>query len=77
MSQEEGTEAVAMLALRLQMDMLSLRVDAGEISLDYALQLLDFSAREVVRGSPHLESQITLIVSALKEKFAQAEYSKN
>jgi len=45
-------EGVAMLALRLQLDSLSLRVDRGEMTLGDARSQVRYSANEVVRGSP-------------------------
>lgn len=70
-----GIEAVSMLSIRLLMDMLSLRIDQGELTVDEAKKLLDFSAGEVVRGSPHLADQMADILAALKEKFDQTDYS--
>ena len=64
-----------MLALRLQVDSLSLRVDRGEMSLGEAKSLLRYSGREVVRGSPHLSSAVDGLLDALTAKFDEAEYS--
>lgn len=69
-------EGVAMLALRLQLDSLSLRVDRGEMTRADAKSLVRCSATEVVRGSPHLETTIKDVLGALLDKFDEAEHSQ-
>ena len=65
-----SAESAAMLALRLMMDDLSLRVSRGELASESALRQLAFAAEQVGEGAPHLQIAVNEIVSAYITKWA-------
>lgn len=62
-------EALNLLTNRVLMDMLSLQVDSGAISLAYAKNLLKFSAHEVLRGAPQYQPEVDYFSEVMERRF--------
>jgi hypothetical protein len=71
------SEALTLLTNRILMDFISLQVDAGKMSVEGAQSLMDFSATEVLRGSPGLEPEVEFFLGVLKRRFDETDYSKD
>lgn len=69
----QTAESAAMLALRLIVDDLSLRVSRGELKSASALRQLRFAARQVGEGAPHLQLAVNEIVTAYISKWAHKD----
>jgi hypothetical protein len=62
-------EALNLLTNRVLMDMLSLQVDSGAISLDHIKSLLKFSAQEVLRGAPQYKPEVDYFSEVMADRF--------
>ena len=67
---DKDAEALLLLTNRLLMDFLSVQVSTGVYKREGVTKLIDFSAQEVVRGSPHLQNQVGFFAELLKERLA-------
>lgn len=61
-------EAPTMLALRMQLDFYTMQISLGAISKAEVKRVWQISAREVGEGSPHLETRVRDIMTALLRK---------
>jgi hypothetical protein len=62
-------EALNLLTNRILMDFLSLQIDAGSATLDGVKALVAFSAAEVVRGSPVLNTEVRYFERVMLNRF--------
>jgi hypothetical protein len=62
-------EALNLLTNRILMDFLSLQIDAGSAALDGVKALVAFSAAEVVRGSPVLNTEVRYFERVMLNRF--------
>jgi hypothetical protein len=70
------TEAMNLLTNRILMDFLSLEIDRGATSLENVKKLVEFSAREVLRGAPSYEKEVNFFANVLSDRFNQTFPSK-
>lgn len=71
------TEALNLLTNRILMDFMSLQVDGGNMSVEGAKSLLNFSANEVVRGSPSLKPEVDFFTDVMTRRFDETDYGKS
>ena len=68
MTLDDDTQAVLLLTNRLLLDWISIAVDTGAMERGLAERLIDFSAAEVIRGSPGLEGPTTRFAELFKSR---------
>ena len=69
-------EALNLLTNRVLMDMISLQVDAGNMTVDFAKSLVRFSAVEVIRGAAQLKPEVDFFSNVMVNRFDETVYKK-
>ena len=69
-------EALNLLTNRILMDMISLQVDAGIMTVDGVKSLVRFSATEVIRGAAQLKPEVDYFSDVMVNRFDETIYKK-
>jgi hypothetical protein len=68
---DDEAKALLLFTNRLLLDVLSIAVDSGRISRSELERIIDFSAREVVRGAPELQRLVDFYASLTKDRLPE------
>ena len=65
---DDEAQALLLFTNRLLLDVLSIAVDTGKIGRAELERIIDFSAKEVVRGAPNLQQTVEFYASLTKSR---------
>lgn len=68
MSLDKDEQALLLLTNRLLLDWISIAVDNGTCSREFAQRLIDFSAAQVVQGAPWVAEETHQFAKVFKER---------
>ncbi len=73
MALDKDEQALVLLTNRLLLDWLSLTVDSGAMTRETARSLIDFSAKEVVKGAPWVAAETTALAKLIKDRLPEKD----
>ena len=65
---DQDEQALTLLTNRLLLDWISIAVDNGQVTREFAESLIDFSAREVVQGAPWVKDETLSFAELFKKR---------
>jgi hypothetical protein len=68
MAMDKEEQALLLLTNRLLFDWISLMVDQGRVDRNLVDRLIDFSAQEVVKGAPWVETEVQSFADLFKQR---------
>ncbi len=73
MALDKEEQSLLLLTNRLLLDWISIAVDSGQVDRRTVERLVDFSAREVIRGAPWLDEETLKYAQTIKDRLPPTE----
>ena len=73
MALDKDEQSLLLLTNRLLLDWISIAVDSGHVDRGTVERLVDFSAKEVIRGAPWLDEETLKYAKLIKDRLPPAK----